>query len=50
LRVEVETPKLTASELKANGAQEIVVHALADGAPAGEIKLRVQLRTHGLPQ
>jgi LmbE family N-acetylglucosaminyl deacetylase len=50
LRVEVETPKLTASELKANGAQEIVVHALADGAPAGDVKLRVQLRTHGLPQ
>jgi LmbE family N-acetylglucosaminyl deacetylase len=50
LRVEVETPKLTASELKANGAQEIVVHALADGAPAGDIKLRVQLRSHGLPQ
>jgi len=50
LRVELETPKLTASELKANGAQEIVVHALADGAPAGEIKLRVQLRSHGLPE
>src|SRR5260221_983109 len=50
LRVEVETPKLTAGELKASGAQEIVVHALADGAAAGEIKLRVQLRTHGLPQ
>jgi LmbE family N-acetylglucosaminyl deacetylase len=50
LRVEVETPKLTASELKASGAQEIVVHALADGAPAGDIKLRVQLRSHGLPQ
>jgi LmbE family N-acetylglucosaminyl deacetylase len=50
LRVEVETPKLSASELKASGAQEIVVHALADGAPAGDIKLRVQLRSHGLPQ
>jgi LmbE family N-acetylglucosaminyl deacetylase len=50
LRVEVETPKLNASELKANGAQELVVHALADGAPAGEIRLRVQLRSHGLPQ
>lgn len=50
LRVELETPKLTASELKANGGQEIVVHALADGAPAGDIKLHVQLRSHGLPQ
>ena len=50
LRVEVETPKLNASELKASGAQEIVLHALADGAPAGDIKLRVQLRAHGLPQ
>jgi len=50
MRVEIETPKLTESELKASGAQEIVVHALADGAPAGDIKLRVQLRAHGLPQ
>lgn len=50
LRVEIETPKLTVSELKANGPQEISVHALADGAPAGDIRLRVQLRAHGLPQ
>ncbi len=50
LRVEIETPILTASELKASGAQEIVVHALADGVPAGDFKLRVQLRSHGLPQ
>jgi len=50
VRVEVETPKLTASELKANGPQEIVIHAIADGASAGDIKLRVQLRSHGLPQ
>ncbi|HET6931106.1 MAG TPA: PIG-L family deacetylase [Candidatus Acidoferrum sp.] len=50
LRVEVETPKLTASELKTNDVQEIVVHALVDGAPAGDIRLRVQLRAHGLPQ
>jgi len=50
IRVEVETPKLTTSELKGNGVQEIVVHTLVDGAPAGDIRLRVQLRTHGLPQ
>jgi LmbE family N-acetylglucosaminyl deacetylase len=50
MRVEVETPALTASELKAGVPQEIIVHALADGAPAGEIKLRVELRSHGLPQ
>jgi hypothetical protein len=50
MRMEVETPALTASELKANGPQEIVVHALVDGALAGDIKLRVQLRAHGLPQ
>jgi len=50
LRVEIETPILTASELKASGAQEIVVHALADGVPAGDFKMRVQLRSHGLPQ
>ena len=50
LRVEVETPKLTASELKANGTQEIVVHAMAEGVQPADIKLRVQLRSHGLPQ
>jgi LmbE family N-acetylglucosaminyl deacetylase len=50
MRVEVESPTLTASESKASGPQEIIVHALADGAPAGEIKLRVLLRSHGLPQ
>jgi LmbE family N-acetylglucosaminyl deacetylase len=50
MRVEVETPKLNASELKASGVQEIVVHALVDGAAAGDIRLRVQLRAHGLPQ
>ncbi len=50
VRIEIETPKLTASDLKANGPQEIVIHAIADGASAGDIKLRVQLRSHGLPQ
>jgi LmbE family N-acetylglucosaminyl deacetylase len=50
MRVEVETPTLTASELKANGPQEIIVHALVDGVSAGDIKLRVQLRSHALPQ
>ena len=50
MRVEVETPALPASELKANGPQEIIVHASVDGAPAGDIKLRVQLRSHALPQ
>jgi len=50
MRVEVETPALPASELKANGPQEIIVHASVDGTPAGDIKLRVQLRSHALPQ
>jgi hypothetical protein len=50
MRVEVETPPLTASELKANGPQEIIVHTLVDGSPAGDIMLRVQLRSHSLPQ
>jgi LmbE family N-acetylglucosaminyl deacetylase len=50
MRVEVETPALAASELKANGPQEIIVHATVDGVSTGDIKLRVQLRAHGLPQ
>jgi LmbE family N-acetylglucosaminyl deacetylase len=50
MRVEVETPALAASESNANSPQEIIVHAQADGTPAGDIKLRVLLRPHGLPQ
>ena len=50
LRVEIETPTLTASELKANTPQEIIVHAQVDGVAAGDIKLRVKLRSHGLPE
>jgi uncharacterized membrane protein len=50
MRVEIETPTRTASELKTGGPQEIIVHARADGVPAGDIKLRVQLRSHALPQ
>ena len=50
MRVEVETPALTGSELKANGVQEIIVHTLVDGVSAGDTKLRVLLRAHGLPQ
>lgn len=50
LRVEVETPAMTASELKANVPQEVIVHAQVDGTSAGDIKLRVKLRSHGLPQ
>jgi LmbE family N-acetylglucosaminyl deacetylase len=50
LRVEIETPTLTANELKANGLQEIIVHSQVDGVAAGDIKLRVKLRSHGLPQ
>jgi LmbE family N-acetylglucosaminyl deacetylase len=50
MRVEVETPSLPVSELKASGPQEITVHASVDGASVGDIKLRVQLRSHALPQ
>src|SRR5579859_123646 len=50
MRVEVETPALTGSELKANGVQEIIVHTLVDGVSAGDTKLRVLLRAHSLPQ
>jgi LmbE family N-acetylglucosaminyl deacetylase len=50
MRVEVETPVLQANELKTNAPQEIIVHVSVDGTPAGDIKLRVQLRSHALPQ
>ncbi len=49
-RVEVETPKLSESELKSSVPQEIIVHTKVDGVPAGETRLRVRLRAHALPQ
>jgi LmbE family N-acetylglucosaminyl deacetylase len=50
LRVEIETPSLTAEELKKIQAQEIVVKGEANGKSIGEVHLRVLLRANALPQ
>lgn len=50
LRVEIETPALNADELKKAKPEEVKVKAEADGHSIGEVKLRVLLRSHALPQ
>jgi len=50
LRVEIETPALSAEELKKTVPQEVTVHAEAEGHSIGEAKLRILLRSHALPQ
>jgi LmbE family N-acetylglucosaminyl deacetylase len=50
MRVEVETPLLSPEELKNAKPQEIIVRAEKNGAPIGEVKLRVQLQAGALPQ
>jgi len=48
--VTIETPALSAEQLKNAKPQELTVHAEAEGKPAGEIKMRVLLRTSALPE
>jgi hypothetical protein len=50
LRIELETPALSAAELKTYQAQTVTVKAEADGKSAGEVELRVKLVSGGLPQ
>jgi len=50
LRVQIDTPTLSADELKKAEAQLILVRAEANGKSLGEVRLRVLLRPGGLPQ
>jgi LmbE family N-acetylglucosaminyl deacetylase len=50
LRVQIDTPALSAGELKKAEAQPITVRAESNGKPLGEVKLRVLLRQSALPQ
>lgn len=50
LQVELETPLMSPGELKTAKPQEITVRAEQDGAPIGDVKLRVQLQGSALPQ
>jgi LmbE family N-acetylglucosaminyl deacetylase len=50
LPIHIETPNLSGEELKKAVPQEVLIHAEADGRPAGEVKLRVLLRAGALPE
>jgi LmbE family N-acetylglucosaminyl deacetylase len=50
LSIHLETPALSAEQLKHSVPQEIRVAAEVDGQPAGGIILRVALKAGGLPQ
>jgi len=50
LRVELLTPALSAEQLKAAGAQEVIVRAEMTGKPIGEVRLRVLLKASALAQ
>lgn len=50
LAVNIDTPALTAEDLKKAAPQEVQITAEADGKPAGEVRLRVLLKTSALPQ
>ena len=46
----IDTPTLSAEQLKKAGVQELTIHAEAEGKPVGEVKLRVLLKLSALPQ
>jgi LmbE family N-acetylglucosaminyl deacetylase len=48
--IHVETPLLSAEELKKRVPEEVRLTAEIDGKPAGEVVLRVALKSGGLPQ
>jgi len=48
--VHIETPNLSAEELKKQAAQEVRVSAEVDRKPIGEVRLKVVLRASALPQ
>jgi LmbE family N-acetylglucosaminyl deacetylase len=48
--VHIETPSLSAEELKKQAAQEVRVSAEVDGKAIGEVRLKVVLRVTALPQ
>lgn len=49
-RIEVSLPAIAENAPKKTEPQEVAVRAEANGQTIGEVKLRVELRKHGLPQ
>jgi len=50
LRVDIAVPALAADEAKAKGTQNVTVRAELEGKPIGDVKLKVQLVSGGVPQ
>ena len=50
LRVDIAVPALAADEAKAKGTQYVTVLAELEGKPIGDVKLKVQLVSGGVPQ
>ena len=50
LPVHIDTPALSGEELKKAAPQEVLISAEAEGEPAGEVKIRVLLKTAALPE
>jgi hypothetical protein len=50
LRVELQTPELSNEALKSQKPEEVSVGGEVNGKPIGEVRLRVLLRSSGLPQ
>jgi LmbE family N-acetylglucosaminyl deacetylase len=49
LHVEIDTPTLTAEELKKAVPQEVTIHVTSAGKSLGDVELRVLLRPNALP-
>jgi LmbE family N-acetylglucosaminyl deacetylase len=50
LRLDIDTPELSADQLKNTKPQDVTIEATANGKSLGEVKLRVKLGKGGLPQ
>ena len=50
MHVDIAIPSLTADEAKAKGTGEVTVRAELDGKSLGDVKLKVQLVSGGVPQ
>lgn len=50
LPLTIETPPLSAEQLKTLKPQEVTIHAEAEGKPIGQIKMKVLLRSSALPE
>jgi len=50
LSVEIATPELGKEELRHSDAQEVLVRAIVEGKPIGEVRMKVELKANALAQ